>query len=165
MTPKKVSLGRRARRRNSDGQGGAPDWRCFDKNGAIVAFIAEIIAGSLRDKQKLPLVEPLLHPAADGGNLAECVRIAWTLFKLPPNSKPQKISRPLVGVRSLRLMGISVMSEDKSIGKAERQEGQGAHAPCKPERNVTASEAFEAAVKMAFLSVFMTVSQWSRYCA
>src|ERR1019366_4320357 len=77
--------------------GGAPDWRCFDKNGAIIAFIAEIIAGSLRDKQKLPLVEPLLHPAADGGNLAECVRIAWTLFKLPPNSKPQKVSRPLVG--------------------------------------------------------------------
>jgi hypothetical protein len=29
------------------------------------------------------------------------------------------------------------MSEDNVIGKAKRQEGQGAHAPCKPERNVT----------------------------
>jgi hypothetical protein len=53
------------------------------------------------------------------------------------------------------------MSEDNVIGKAKRQEGRGAHAPCKPARNVTASEAFEAAVKMAF----MTASQWSGYCA
>ena len=60
------------------GRGGAPDWRCFDKSEAIVASIAEIIAGSPRDKQKLPLVEPMLDPAADGGNLAERLRIAWT---------------------------------------------------------------------------------------
>ncbi len=65
----------------------------------------------------------------------------------------------------MRLKGISVMSEDNVIGKAKRQEGQGAHAPCKPARNVTASEAFEAEVKMAFLPAFITVSQWSRYCA
>lgn len=78
------------------GRGGVPDRRCFKQVG-FVAFIAEIMAGSLRDKQKLPLVEPMLQPAADGGNLAECVRIAWSLFKLPPNSKPEKISRPLVG--------------------------------------------------------------------
>ena len=41
----------------------------------------------------------------------------------------------------------------------------GAHAPCKLARNVTASEAFEAAVKIAFLSALITVSQQSRYCA
>lgn len=75
----------------------APDGRCFDHNGAVVAFIAEIMAGFLLDKQKLPLVEPMVYPAGDGVNLADRVRIAWGLVKLPPNSKPEKISRPLVG--------------------------------------------------------------------
>ncbi len=42
---------------------------------------------------------------------------------------------------------------------------KGAYAPWRIARNATASEAFDAAVKMAFLSAFMTVSQWSRYCA
>ena len=33
------------------------------------------------------------------------------------------------------------------------------YAPCKATRNVTASEAFEAAVKIAFLSAFITANQ------
>jgi hypothetical protein len=39
----------------------------------------------------------MVYPAGDGVNLADRVRIARGLVKLPPNSKPQKVSRPLVG--------------------------------------------------------------------
>ena len=87
------------------GKGGAPDRRCFDKNGAVVAFVAEIMAGFLLDKQKLRLVEPMVYPAGDGVNLADRVRIARGLVKLTPNSKPEKISRPLVGGEVLEAQG------------------------------------------------------------
>jgi len=74
-----------------------PDRPCFHKNRAVVALIPKIIAGFLLDKRKLPLVEPMVYPAEDGINLADGVRIAGSLFNLPPNDKPEKISRQLVG--------------------------------------------------------------------
>ena len=38
-----------------------------------------------------------------------------------------------------------------------------AHAPCRAARNVAASDALDAAVKIAFLSAFMIASQDARY--
>ena len=40
-----------------------------------------------------------------------------------------------------------------------------AHAPCGAARNAAASDAVDAAVKIAFLSAFNTGSQDARYCA
>jgi hypothetical protein len=47
----------------------------------------------------------MVYPAGDGVNLADRVRIARGLVKLPPNSKPEKISRPLVGGEVLEAQG------------------------------------------------------------
>src|SRR5580704_5074794 len=50
-------------------------------------------------------------------------------------------------------------------GAAVRRPRAGRHQPCSPVRYAAASEAFDAAVKIAFLSSFMMESQEARYCA
>ena len=47
----------------------------------------------------------------------------------------------------------------------DTREGRAAHAPWNPARNVAAFDAFDAAVKIAFLSAFRTESHAARYCA
>ncbi len=48
---------------------------------------------------------------------------------------------------------------------AARRREEGAHAPCKLARNPTVADAFDTAVKRAFLSALRTRSQQSRYWA
>jgi transposase len=76
--------------------------------------------------------------------------------------------RPLLPEMPLGNGGVSALSTSTPncfLSHRRRPTRRAAHATCRAARNAAASDALDAAVKIAFLSAFNTASQDVRYCA